>query len=41
MKIEYTQSAAGYGAKTDRVHMMKELVIATEDSKKKTVSTLD
>lgn len=40
LKIDYAQSAAGYGVKTYRVHSLEELKEAIEDSKKQTVSTL-
>lgn len=40
IKIDYAQSAAGYGVKTYRVHSLEELKEAIEDSKKQTVSTL-
>lgn len=40
MKIDYAQSAAGYGVKTYRVNTIEELEAAIEDSKKQTVSTL-
>ncbi|RAK16874.1 3D-(3,5/4)-trihydroxycyclohexane-1,2-dione hydrolase [Anoxybacillus vitaminiphilus] len=40
MKIDFAQSAAGYGVKTYKVHTLKELKEAIEDAKKQTVSTL-
>ncbi|EOV9527130.1 3D-(3,5/4)-trihydroxycyclohexane-1,2-dione acylhydrolase (decyclizing) [Bacillus cytotoxicus] len=40
MKIDFAQSAAGYGVKTYRVTTIEELVAALEDSKKQTISTL-
>ncbi|WP_242143092.1 MULTISPECIES: 3D-(3,5/4)-trihydroxycyclohexane-1,2-dione acylhydrolase (decyclizing) [unclassified Bacillus cereus group] len=40
MKIDFAQSAAGYGVKTYRVITIEELVAALEDSKKQTISTL-
>ncbi|MEW9673851.1 3D-(3,5/4)-trihydroxycyclohexane-1,2-dione acylhydrolase (decyclizing) [Ammoniphilus sp. 3BR4] len=40
MKIEFAQSAAGYGVKTYKVRTIEELEAALEDSKKQTVSTL-
>lgn len=40
MKINFAQSAKGYGAKTYEVHTLDELKSAVEDAKKQTVSTL-
>ncbi|MFJ5963216.1 3D-(3,5/4)-trihydroxycyclohexane-1,2-dione acylhydrolase (decyclizing) [Bacillus sp. NPDC093026] len=40
MRINYAQSARGYGAKTYEVHTLDELKGAIEDAKKQTVSTL-
>ena len=40
MKIDFAQSAAGYGLKTYRVHTLDELKTALEDAKKQTISTL-
>ncbi|WP_053367713.1 3D-(3,5/4)-trihydroxycyclohexane-1,2-dione acylhydrolase (decyclizing) [Bacillus sp. FJAT-27245] len=40
LKIDYAQSAAGYGAKTYSVHTIEELRFALEDAKKQAVSTL-
>jgi 3D-(3,5/4)-trihydroxycyclohexane-1,2-dione acylhydrolase (decyclizing) len=40
MKIDFAQSAAGYGVKTYKVTSLPELRAAMEDAKKQTVSTL-
>lgn len=40
MKIDFAQSAAGYGVKTYRVQTLEELKTALEDAKKQTISTL-
>ncbi|GAX89656.1 3D-(3,5/4)-trihydroxycyclohexane-1,2-dione acylhydrolase (decyclizing) [Effusibacillus lacus] len=40
MKIDFAQSAAGYGVKTYKVNTLEELQGAIEDAKKQTVSTL-
>lgn len=40
MKIDYAQSAAGYGVKTYKVQTIEELEAAIKDSKKQTISTL-
>jgi 3D-(3,5/4)-trihydroxycyclohexane-1,2-dione acylhydrolase (decyclizing) len=40
IKIDFAQSAAGYGVKTYKVHNLGELQAAIEDAKKQTVSTL-
>lgn len=40
IKIDFAQSAAGYGVKTYRVHTLEELEEAIADAKKQTVSTL-
>jgi 3D-(3,5/4)-trihydroxycyclohexane-1,2-dione acylhydrolase (decyclizing) len=40
MKIDFAQSAAGYGVKTYKVHTLEELQAAIQDAKKQTVSTL-
>ncbi|MBS4206175.1 3D-(3,5/4)-trihydroxycyclohexane-1,2-dione acylhydrolase (decyclizing) [Lederbergia citrea] len=40
MRIDFAQSAAGYGVKTYTVKTMEELHEALEDAKKQTVSTL-
>jgi 3D-(3,5/4)-trihydroxycyclohexane-1,2-dione acylhydrolase (decyclizing) len=40
MKIDFAQSAAGYGVKTYKVRTLEELRAAIEDAKKQTVSTL-
>lgn len=40
MRIDFAQSAAGYGVKTYRVHTLDELKAALEDAKKQTISTL-
>lgn len=40
LKINFTQVAAGYGAKTYAVHTIEELKLAIEDAKTQTVSTL-
>lgn len=40
IKINFAQSAAGYGVKTYSVTNLEQLEIAIEDSKKQTVSTL-
>lgn len=40
MKIDFAQSAAGYGVKTYKVHTLEELREAIADSKNQTISTL-
>lgn len=40
MKIDFAQSAAGYGVKTYRISTLAELEAAVEDAKRQTVSTL-
>lgn len=40
MKMDFAQSAAGYGVKTYKVKTLEELRAAIEDAKKQTVSTL-
>lgn len=40
LRINFAQSAAGYGAKTYEVHTLDQLKAAIEDAKKQTVSTL-
>jgi 3D-(3,5/4)-trihydroxycyclohexane-1,2-dione acylhydrolase (decyclizing) len=40
IKIDYAQSAAGYGVKTYKVRTLEELRAAIEDAKNQTVSTL-
>ncbi|GED17156.1 3D-(3,5/4)-trihydroxycyclohexane-1,2-dione acylhydrolase (decyclizing) [Aneurinibacillus migulanus] len=40
MKIDFAQSAAGYGVKTYKVTSIPELIQAIEDTKKQSISTL-
>ena len=40
MKIDFAQSAAGYGVKTYRASTVEQLKEAIEDAKKQSVSTL-